>query len=187
MSEKRLDPLAFTAVMVEREGKFFFFQPEIGVIASDTSLDGAYNKFVATRRLFLADIEQSGLTVAETANSTAVSVAMQGNHRGIAAEMGVFAVKLATVVVVIGALGAFAASAIGKAVGDAGASIASTFEGVGKISLADVSTKAAAIARDAKNLSPERKELLRQSVGTISRELQPLVEAWRNPPLAPSP
>ena len=34
--------------------------------------------------------------------------------------------------------------------------------------------------------SPERRESLRQSIGTISRELAPMVEAWRNPPEAPS-
>jgi hypothetical protein len=45
-----------------------------------------------------------------------------------------------------------------------------------------VSRKAADIVKDIHSLSKEDKEALLQSVAAISRELDPLVDAWRNPP-----
>jgi len=50
------------------------------------------------------------------------------------------------------------------------------------LAMADIADKAADIARDISSLPPEKKELLRQSVGTVSRELSPVGDAWRNPP-----
>ena len=39
--------------------------------------------------------------------------------------------------------------------------------------------------QNAQLLTKQEKESLRQSVGTISREIEPIVDAWRNPPVAP--
>jgi hypothetical protein len=55
------------------------------------------------------------------------------------------------------------------------------------IVLADVVRKADDVASDARSLTVEQKESLRRSIGILSRELQPLFEAWRDPPQTQAP
>lgn len=179
MSAIRPEQSSSTAVLVEKDGTFFFYQPELGVIASGDSVEGAYEKFVGARSACLRDLNHAGLTISRPV--AADPVAIQPTKREIGWELGLFAVKICLVFVLIGAIGAVAANGVSRAVEGAVAAIAPQFEGLGKLSLADVSVKAADIARDAQNLPESQKASLRQSIGIISRELEPLVEAWRNP------
>ena len=189
---QRTNDLEADVVLIEKNGRFFFFQPDIGVIASDEKVEGAYGKFLEARRAFLSEVAHAGLTaggqaaVAATprAGSQIVAVAARGG-RGIGAELALFAVKLAIVLAVIGGIGAILGTR-------AASGIASAFEQVKAaaqqvklpkhLSFEDVVRKAADIAKDIESLTKEEKETLVRSVGTISRELDPVVDAWRNPP-----
>jgi len=172
-------------ILIEKNGRFFFFQPDIGVIASDEGIEGAYGKFSDARRAFWNDVAQAGLAaggpgaVAAPLRGRGEIVAVAGpGRRGVAAELGLFVAKLCIAVALIGGVGAMVVSR-------AASGIATTLQQVGSpkpISLADVSRKAADIVKDIHSLSKEDKEALLQSVAAISRELDPLVDAWRNPP-----
>jgi hypothetical protein len=158
-------PLA-TAVLVEKGGRFYFYQPGIALIASGDSLANAYRKFVGQRRDFVEEIERFGF-VGSRAPATRYSAGpVMGTNRGIASELGLFVAKCFIVLLLMGGLVAAVASLAPQ----------------GGITFADVVNKAGEIAKDVQSLPPDRKEALRQSVGAISRELAPAVDAWRNPP-----
>ena len=66
--------------------------------------------------------------------------------------------------------------------GAIGATMFATTSGGRPLSMADIADKAAEIARDVSGMPEDKKETLRRSVGVLSRELGPVIDAWRNPP-----
>jgi hypothetical protein len=184
MSQRMGDQSQANVVLIERNGRFFFFQPDIGVIASDQGIEEAYGRFSEVRRAFWNDVSQAGLTVgragvvAGPSHTGHETVAVVGHgRRGMAAEIGLFVAKVCIVFALIGAIGV-------TVVARAGAGIATMLQQVElpkQISLADVSRKAADIVKDIQSLTKEEKESLVRSVAAISRELDPVVDAWRNP------
>ena len=182
---QRTNDLEAEVVLIEKNGRFFVFQPDIGVIASDEKLEGAYGKFLEARRVFLSEVAHAGLTAGGRSPTTGaargtpeiVAVTSPGD-RGIAAELALFFVKLCIVVAIIGGIGGMAGSR-------AASGIASALEQVKmpkELSFEDVVRKVAYIAKDIQSLPKEEKETLVQSVGAISRDLDPVLDAWRNPP-----
>ena len=179
-----------TVVLVERGGKFFVYEPALGIIASADNVEAAYGRFVEARSGFFTSVEQAGLTLDRPAGAVGPRDTLRLAGRTWWQELALFVGKMVIVLAVIGGIGAFAAIGVKKAVDQAAASINTTINtsigpalgSLGKISLADVATKAEDIARDARSLTPENKEKLRRSIAIISRELDPVVDAWRNPP-----
>jgi hypothetical protein len=171
-------------VLVEKGGKFFVYEPDLGVIASADNIEAAYARFLEARRGFIAEVDEAGLALHRPASAVqgeALPVAQQG----LARELRLFVAKAFIVLLGVGAIGLVAASGIKQSVDRLVASVGPTVGSLGKLSLADVVVKAEDIARDARNLPDESKESLRQSVGALSREIEPVVEAWRNPPAKP--
>jgi len=190
MSQQSIDRPEPIVNLLEKNGRFFFFQPDIGVIASDNGIEGAYEKFLGARRAFWQEANAAGLTAADrgepaTPDSTApvrrsgISVP-QG--RGVAAELGLFAAKLLIGLALVAGIGGLVVMRAAEGVSGA---VNRTLGASASISLADVSRKAADIVKDIKSLTREEKESLRQSVGEIAREIEPIVDAWRNPPARP--
>lgn len=179
----RVESSASEMVVIERDGRFFFFQPDLGVIVSDENLEKAHAKFVDVRQAFLKDVERAGVTLGRhRAASTSIPTSVVAPSRQvIAVELGLFTAKFCVILVFVVAIGAVVVGHIAKAVDQAVSGIAPQIDALTKLSLADVSIKAADIARDAQNLPESRKEALRQSIAVISRELEPVAEAWRNP------
>ena len=174
--------------LLESNGRIYFFQPDIGVIASGDNVENAYQKFLGARRAFWNELEGAGLTggaatagVAASAVPREIKLPAPGG-RGVPAELGLFIVKSFIALAIIGSVAGFVVThtvdRITMAVDQAAGSVK-------PISLADVTRKAADIVKDIKSLSPEDKEALRRNIGTISRELEPIVDAWRNPPPGP--
>jgi hypothetical protein len=163
--------------LLESNGRIYFFQSDIGVIASGDNVENAYEKFLVARRAFWSELEGAGLT----GRAATAGVAAPGG-RGVLAELGLFIVKSFIVLAIIGSVAGFVVSRtadrITMAVNQAAGSVK-------PISLADLTRKAADIVKDIKSLSPEDKEALRRNIGAISRELDPIVDAWRNPPPGP--
>ena len=184
MSQSTSDQPQADVVLIEKDGRFFVFQPDIGVIVSDEKVEGAYGKFLEARRTFLSEVAHAGLTVAgrgmvAAARGASPTVAIApSRERGIVAELALFVVKLTIVLAVIGCIGAVLAVR-------AASGVASALDQVKvpkQLSFEDVVHKAVDIAKDIQSLTKEEKETLVRSVGTISRELDPVIDAWRNPP-----
>lgn len=165
-----------TAVLLERDGSFFVYEPNLGIIASDGTVEGAYARFTGAKHALAAEAERAGLTLRRSfvpprlpARPAQVSAGqVVAGQRGVVAELTLFVVKLGIFFLIVGGIGLVVAMKGGS--------------GGKPLGMADVADKAAEIARDVSNLPPEKKELLRQSVGVVSRELGPVVDAWRNPP-----
>jgi hypothetical protein len=155
-----------TAVILERGGSFFVYEPEIGIVASDVTAEGAYRKFAQAKHALMEDAGRAGLMAKQYVRSPQAQQKPRHSvgQRSVAAELTMFLAKVCIFFLVVGVIGGLAASNIKP------------------LAIADIADKAADIARDISSLSPEKKELLRQSVGTVSRELSPVVDAWRNPP-----
>jgi len=176
--------------MVEKNGRFFFFQPDIGVIASDDAIEGAYEKFLGARRAFWCELHAAGLTAGDrgmvarldptiASPRNAVSVP---KSRGLTTELGIFVAKLLIALALFAGIGGIV---IGRTAEGVTGAIDRAIGSSKSISLADVSRKAADIVKDMQSLTREEKESLRQSMAVISRELDPIVDAWRNPPAKP--
>jgi len=172
-----------SGVLIERDGRFFVYEPTLGVIVSDDSAAKAYDKFTAARRAYLDDLQRAGLSLAAApaAGGRAGPVA----YRGVMAELGLFVAKACIVVVVFALLAVTAADQAARAVNRVAQntvqSVNQALAPLTTISLTDVVRKAADIARDAEDLPPERKESLRRSIAAISIETAPFREAWTNP------
>lgn len=180
---QRTDDSARSVTLVEKNGRFFFFQPDVGVIASDVSIENAYQKFLGARHEFWRNVEQAGLTVGGNHRaSDAQEIVLASTGRSVPSELGLFVAKLGIAIVLIGAIS-------GVVVTRATSGIASAIDHVAgpakSISMADVSRKAADIVNDLRSLTEQEKDSIRQSVGAISRELDPIIDAWRNPPAKP--
>lgn len=183
MSQRTSEQSEVTASLLERDGRFFFFQPNTGIIVSDEDIDKAYGKFVEVRQAFRHEAARAGLTPEAEAFAQSGSIAMPRTPaaagRGLGSELGVFVAKLVIALVLIGAIGG---AVVSRATGSIAAAVDQAIRPSKSISLVDVSRKAADIARDMQSLTKEEKEQLRQSIAAISRELGPIVDAWRNPP-----
>ncbi len=166
----------YTAVLIEREGRFFFYEPGLGVIASAENVDQAYNRFVEARENFVTEIEQAGLS------SARVDVQQPQSTRSIGGELKIFMVKTTVVVMVIAIMAATLGLGIGHAVDRLSQSIGAIVAPLTSVSISDVSLKAAEIARDVREMPDGNKDLLIRSVGYLSREAEPVIAAWRNPP-----
>ena len=176
------------AVLLARDGRYFFYEPGIGVIASSENIEEAYEKFNDARREYVTQAELAGLAtglptgIAGIPSGTA-PVALRLNTRH---ELGLFVAKVCILFAIVAVVALPAVFGIARTIDQAAASISSAIGGEGRLSLADVARKAEDIARDARNLPEEKKASLRQNIGAISRELAPFVDAWRNPPEVPA-
>jgi hypothetical protein len=181
VSEAVEDHSLASSVLVEKDGRFYFYQPGLGVIGSAESVSAAYERFLGLRRDYLEEARRAGLTaIAALPSQAQVSAVVSRPH--FLRELQLFVAKTAIVLVVLSVLGMFVGALVGRAVHDVTASVG----GIQPVSMKDVVDKAADIVKDLKSLSPERRESFRQSIGTISQELEPMVEAWRKPPEVPS-
>ena len=180
MPEKRSDLQPFNAVLIEKGGRFYFFDPGLGTVASGGTVEQAYQKFAGLRVALAAEIEQAGLVVPAGPVRAAVAAGP-----GFGRELGLFAAKFCLALVILAAVGVPVAAGVARAISNG---LSQAVASIQPISLADISHKAAVIARDAENLSPEYKETLRRSIAVIKRELGPAIDAWSQPPDArPTP
>lgn len=186
--------LPYRAILSETNGKFYFYQPELNLIASGDTVASAYENFCGVRLNFFHEIERAGLEdELPTRRALRATGALRGG-RGFRDEMGVFLFKTAIVFLLIAAFGAIGMFATGRLVRneiarlDTGAfkSALATFSGgfgaemrklasaVQHASLVDFANNA---ARHAQAMPSERKEQLRESVGVLAQEAKPIVDA----------
>jgi len=171
MAGARQDVGESTAVLLERGGNFFVYEPNLGIIASDGTVEGAYRRFTGAKRALVEEAERAGLALRRSGAPAPLPARprqVATGQRGVVAELSLFVAKIGIFFLVIGGIGAVVAMTAGS--------------GGKPLGMADVADKAAEIARDVSNLPPEKKALLRQSVGVVSRELGPVFDAWRSPP-----
>lgn len=169
-----------SAVLVERGGHFYFYQPGLGVIGSAKTISAAYEEFVEERRKYLEEVERAGLS-AFPAPSPDGEISAVALRPSLSRELLLFLAKTAIVLAVIGVIGLFAGVVVTRAIDDVAGSLAR----IRPISMEDVAVKAADIARDLRSLSPEKRETLLRSIAAISREVEPMADAWRNPRQVP--
>lgn len=174
MSEIRPNELPAPTILVAKSGKFFVYETGLGIIASGESVEGAYERFGIMRQQYFEDVVNAGLT--------AHAPLSKDSQHGIGRELSIFFLKLCILIMVLAAIITPLVVSVSQAVEQTVAAVSSSLSSTGSLSLKDVAQKAADIAKDAQDLPPEKKEILKQSLGVISRELQPLVDAWRNPP-----
>jgi hypothetical protein len=184
MSQRTSEQPEVAASLLERDGRFFFFQPDTGIIVSDEDIDKAYGKFVEVRRAFRHEAARAGLTPTQAGGfaqpgPAAAPGAPAVAGRSVGAELGMFVAKFAIALVLIGAI---CGVVISRAADGIAVALDRAIGPAKSISLADISRKAADIVKDIRSLTKEEKEQLRQSIGAISRELDPIADAWRNPP-----
>jgi hypothetical protein len=176
-----------TTVLIERGGSYFVYEPALGIIASGDTVEGAYRKFLDTRRDLMEQVERAGLTVSRNQSSTPLPAAGGVPGRSFLGELGLFAAKLCIVLVLVGAIGGMAVRSLAKSIDGVASGVSQALAPFSSIVLADVVRKADDVASDARSLTVEQKESLRRSIGILSRELQPLFEAWRDPPQTQAP
>ena len=169
-----------SAVLLESAGRFFFYQPETGIIASGENVDAAYANFSGARQQYYADMARAGLDVPLPPEV----VARRRFLASLGKEMGVILGRISIVVIVIATLGVAVAQGVRSGVDRLTDMIALEFDSAQPLSLRDVVKKAEDVARDTQDLTDKQRDTLRRSIGTISRELSPLIDAWRNPPQA---
>src|SRR5437899_1859735 len=114
MSQPGLDTSPSGAVLVEKNGRFFVYEPSLGVIASDESVDRAYEKFVGAKREFVVEIARAGLAV--VAPAPAASTAPVLASRPLVDEVRLFLVKTCIVLVIVAGVAAAAVAGINHAV-----------------------------------------------------------------------
>jgi hypothetical protein len=180
---QRTDDSGRSVTLVEKNGRFFFFQPDVGVIASDESIESAYQKFLGARQAFQREVEQAGLAVGGNqgvSSEQQIMVAPAG--RNILSELGLFVAKFCIALVLIAVISGVVVT---RATNGIAAAIEHAIGPVKSISMGDVSLKAADVLKDLRSLTAQEKESLRQNIGAIARELEPMIDAWRNPPAKP--
>jgi hypothetical protein len=173
VSELRPDKSPGATILLAKDGKFFVYEPGVAVIASGDSVEAAYRNYGDVRQDYLLQLERAGVTVGRPASPM---------RQDVRRELMIFFAKLCIVLLVVVAVGAPAIVAIGRSFDGLATTLSGAFASAGSISLVDLTQKAADIAKDAQSLPDEKKEQLRQSIGAISREAGPFVDAWRNPP-----
>ena len=108
------------------------------------------------------------------AETAAPTPTLQLVGRAIMADLGLFLGKTCIVLLVIAGIGVAAAVRVSP--------LLSGLPPTMSISMTDVADKASMMVRDVQAMPHESKESLRQNVGILSRELSPIIEAWRTPP-----
>ena len=181
MSGTRTDSLPVKAVLLARAGRYFFYEPGIGVIASSENIEAAYKKFDAARREYIAQAESAGLTTAESGPGAPVELRFSARR-----ELALFVAKVCIFLAIAAVVALPVIIGISRSIEQAAAGISSVVSREGVLSFADVARKADDIVRDARSMPEEKKASLRQNIGAISRELAPFVDAWRNPPEMPA-
>lgn len=175
-----------SAILLERQGRFFFYQPGLGVIASGESVGAAYERFAGARSSYLAEAERAGLTTVPPTAATGSFVGPTGTtvaRPDMLRQLALFGIKTVIVLAIIGVVAQVVANSIGGAIDRASQALAR----LEPISIQDVGDKTAEIVRDFKQLPENRRDAFLQNIGILSRTLEPYVEAWRNPPpLEPS-
>src|SRR5260370_21071112 len=96
----RADESRSGAVLIERHGRFFVYEPWIGVVGSGETVEAAYRAFIGAKRGLMEEVERAGLTI-EAAPLTAPA-AQTPTRRGIAVELGVFLAKTCIVLLIVG-------------------------------------------------------------------------------------
>jgi hypothetical protein len=185
MSERQLDRVQSATVMIEKAGRFFFYQPSLGVIASDAGIDSAYRRFLDARQHYLDEVTASGVALASPIPEGGRSGNILARH-DLTHELMLFLMKTGIVLLLVMVVVVVAATSVGGALARLGDRLTAIAEPLNSISIVDVADKAAVIVKDIQAMPPERKESLKRSIGIISRELDPIAEAWRNPTPAPA-
>jgi hypothetical protein len=83
-----------TAVLLERGGSFFVYEPNLGIIASDETVEGAYRRFTGAKNALTEDAERAGLMLRRSVASAqlpAQSRASVAGRQGVVAELAMFA------------------------------------------------------------------------------------------------
>ncbi len=167
-------------VLLEKDGRYYFYQPATGLITSGDDVASAYRKFDDAKCRYMDDVRRAGLEIAAApAVTQATGVAI---HRGFLSEIALFATKCGLVLVLIGGIGVVAVNAIQSSLTGVTQGLSRAAAAIGSITLSDVVTKSDDIVRDLGTLPENRKEDLRRNAGEISRQLTPIIETWRNPP-----
>jgi hypothetical protein len=161
MATTSSDSSLVKVVLVEKDGRYFIYEPGLAVVASGQDVQEAYANFVSSRRGYIAEIERAGLPVGAGAVGSSL--------RSFGSEIGLFAVKGCIVFLLVLGLATIALRPLAT------------------VSMYDVSDKAAVVAKDLRELAPASKETLRRSLAEIAREIGPLAEAWRTPGDVPRP
>jgi hypothetical protein len=168
MQETGLDHSQTTAILVEKSGRFFFYEPGLALIVSDDGIKRAHEKFVDARQAFFEEADRAGLRAGRPAAVTRVArPAQQLAGRGVAAELGLFLAKICIVLLIVAG---------------GGAAVMMGITPPGSVSMVDIADKAAVIVKDVQAMPQDRKDSLRQSITILSREAAPMIDAWRNPP-----
>ena len=180
MDESQPDQTLSTVVLLERNGRYFVYEPGLALIASDNTIKAAYGKFAAARHGYIEDVGQAGLTLkARPPLVVAARKTRPMAGRSFGGELGLFAAKICVVLLFVAALGGGLAAVVQQLVASNSAQ--------GGISMVDIANKAEVIAKDVQAMPQDRKDALRRSIGILSRELDPIAEAWRNVPPATEP
>jgi len=170
----------FSAVLIEKGGRFYFYQPGLGVIGAGATIAEAYAKFSRTRTEFLEEAKNASLTIDRRAPVADGQSTVAISEGSMWRELALFFAKLCIVLIVIAGIGGVGAWSIARSVGKLSLD-------VNPLSLDDIARKSEEVARDIKTTPNDSKELLRRSVAAISRAIGPLVDAWRNPSDIPEP
>lgn len=177
MTEILADEPLFTAVLIQKDGKFFCYQPGLGIVAADVTAAGAYEKFSETRRSCLQEAERAGLLTSPPVDFLqSSSRRLRASRGGLARELGLFLSKACIVLLIVGAIGVAGVVEARHSISRLDLKLAQDLK---KISLVDAVNKA---AQHAQEMPEGRKEQLRRSIAILSRESEPLMKAWSNPP-----
>jgi hypothetical protein len=174
MLEKRKNQPPFSAVLLERNGRYYFFDSLSSVIASGDTVAQAYEKFTAVQVDQFGEFERAGLGQPGVAGRAGDAATRPGFGR----ELGLFIAKFCLALLIIAAFGLPVVAGIARGIE---AAVSAATASIHPISLADIADKAADVAGDAQRLTPEKKESLRRSIGIIKRELGPVVDALSEP------
>jgi len=161
MSDSEPGALAARLTLIEKDGRFFLFEPGLAVMGSGANIEEAYTQYVERRRLYVADVEKSGLAPVVFAPPA------KSLRKSIAAELSMFLAKTILVVLVV-----------------AGLLVAAVIPLI-SLSISDVADKAFDVAVDMQDMKEIQRRKLSQSIGEISRQLRPFAEVWQNPPREP--
>lgn len=176
MSKPHPDHSPVAAVLLEKDGRFFFCEPGLAVIASGDSVEGAYEKFIESRRGYLEDFERAGLN-ARRFSYAQLPGDLDNGGKGLGLKA--FLAKTCIVLLLIVGIGAITGLSVAHFVGGI---VGPQVEAMGSISMEDVVKKVAVIAQDFQSLPDDRKETLKRDIGLLSREATMFIDAWRNPP-----
>ncbi|MSP81277.1 MAG: hypothetical protein EXR02_09500 [Rhodospirillales bacterium] len=177
MAEARLDRLPVTAILLEKDGRFFFHASGFGIIESGESVQEAYEKLVESRRGYLEGLGRAGLKPSQ------ILPAQSHGLNILARELGVFLTKTCIVFLLIAGIGVAVSPSVERFVESLfETQVASRIRVIRTISAVDVVNKVAEVAQDFQALSEGRKGSLRQSIDILSREASPMVDVWLNAP-----